>query len=101
MPEEMISKKDARTALEAFFSVSGGLKFGEDMRRLEFPVSRTCKATVTFSSEPNLSEWESFLAHVAFYKSWYSKNDKKPPTKDEIVTAVLEALEKERAHAAP
>jgi len=93
---EMISKEDARTAVEAFISASGGFKSGEDMRNLEFPLSRLCKVRVIFSSEPTLGEWESFLAHIAFYKSWYSKNDKKPATKDEIVNAVMEALEKNR-----
>lgn len=82
---DMISRQDFKDFVDAILPV---LKFRTDensLRKFVIPVGPYTKATVEFSGPVSIDEYDSLLAHVAYYKTLFPKNDsERPVTKGDV-----------------
>ena len=89
-PQETYTREEFREVLEVVFRSSYGDE--RNITNLKFPVSRRCAVEVIFSTRPTIDEWDALLAHIAFYKTWYSDDETPPPTAKEVAAAVISAF---------
>jgi hypothetical protein len=71
-PERFVSRSELTSLLDGLLPL---LNVGSDSKEWSFPVSRRCKVSISFSTEPGVDEWDSMLSHIAFYKRWFTEGE--------------------------
>lgn len=75
MNDDMISRADFKEFVDAVMPV---LHFSPDensLRRFSIPVGPYSSATVEFRGPVSVECYDSLLAHIAFYKTLFPKDD--------------------------